>query len=177
MDDQALVCPFILQTSHTLINMSYGNRNYGGSGGRGGGYGGAGGQHRGGFGAPKPVEQGKEYAVQITELSRQGDGIARVQGFVIFVKGATAGQKVRIKITRVGDRSANGEVVTSSTQDVQQPAQTQTSQSEAAPASGATTGNAQIEGSETPKETPDQSQEKVDLRDYKTAGRQKDPAE
>ena len=172
------MCPFILQTSHSLSDMSYGNRNYGGSGGRSGGYGDAGGQRRGGgFSAPKPVEQGKEYAVQITELSRQGDGIARVQGFVIFVKGATAGQKARIKITRVGDRSANGEIVTSSTQDVQQPAQTQTSPSEAAPAGGATTGSAQIEGSETPKETQEQSHEKVDLRDYKTAGRQKDPAE
>ncbi|MGB8163047.1 MAG: TRAM domain-containing protein, partial [Nitrososphaeraceae archaeon] len=27
---------------------------------------------------PKPVEVGKEYDVQITELSRKGDGIARV---------------------------------------------------------------------------------------------------
>jgi tRNA/tmRNA/rRNA uracil-C5-methylase (TrmA/RlmC/RlmD family) len=35
---------------------------------------------------PKPVEAGKEYDVQITEISRKGDGIARVQGFVIFVK-------------------------------------------------------------------------------------------
>ena len=35
---------------------------------------------------PKPVETGKEYDVQITEVSRKGDGIARIQGFVIFVK-------------------------------------------------------------------------------------------
>ena len=32
---------------------------------------------------PKPVETGKEYDVQISEISRKGDGIARVQGFVI----------------------------------------------------------------------------------------------
>ena len=31
---------------------------------------------------PKPVEVGKEYDVQITELSRKGDGIARVERFV-----------------------------------------------------------------------------------------------
>jgi len=29
---------------------------------------------------PKPVESGKEYDVQITEISRKGDGIARIQG-------------------------------------------------------------------------------------------------
>ena len=90
--------------------MSYsGNRGYGGGGSRG--YGGGGGSRGGGFGGPKPVEVGKEYDVQISEISRQGDGIARIQGFVIFVKGARAGQKAKIRVTRVGDRFANGEIV------------------------------------------------------------------
>ncbi|MGA8084110.1 MAG: TRAM domain-containing protein [Candidatus Nitrosopolaris sp.] len=58
--------------------MSYGRgRSYGG--GRSTGY------NRGSL-KPKPVEAGKEYEVDITEISRQGDGIARVQGFVVFVK-------------------------------------------------------------------------------------------
>ncbi len=83
--------------------MSYGRRY--GVGGGGGGYGG-----QRSFGGPKPVETGKEYDVQITEISRQGDGIARVQGFVIFVKGARIGQKPKIKITNVGARFATGEI-------------------------------------------------------------------
>jgi len=69
---------------------------------------------RRGFGGnypPKPVEEGKEYDVEVTEVSRKGDGIARVQGFVIFVKGGTTGQKVKVKITSVGPRFAIGEVV------------------------------------------------------------------
>ncbi|MDW0202604.1 MAG: TRAM domain-containing protein, partial [Nitrososphaeraceae archaeon] len=41
--------------------------------------------------SPKPVETGKEYDVEITELSKKGDGIARIQGFIIFVGGAKAG--------------------------------------------------------------------------------------
>ncbi len=53
---------------------------------------------------------GKEYDVQVTEISRQGDGIARVQGFVIFVKGGKKGQKVRVRITNVGARFATGEI-------------------------------------------------------------------
>lgn len=67
--------------------------------------------YRSGFGGPKPVEMGKEYEVEISEISKRGDGIARVQGFVIFVAGAKAGQKTKIRITSVGDRFAKGEVV------------------------------------------------------------------
>ena len=60
---------------------------------------------------PKPVEMGKEYEVEISEISKRGDGIARIQGFVIFVEGAKAGQKTNIKITSIGDRFAKAEVV------------------------------------------------------------------
>jgi predicted RNA-binding protein with TRAM domain len=100
--------------------MSYGNRS-GGRGGygssRGGGYGGSGGRSSssGGFGSsfkPKPVEVGKEYDVTISDTSRRGEGIAKIDGFVIFVAGAKQGQSAKIKITRVTDRFATGEVVT-----------------------------------------------------------------
>jgi predicted RNA-binding protein with TRAM domain len=79
--------------------MSYGERRFGGGNRFGGGS----------FG-PKPVETGKEYDVQITETSRQGDGIAKVQGFVIFVKNAKVGQNVKVKITNVGARFATAEL-------------------------------------------------------------------
>jgi predicted RNA-binding protein with TRAM domain len=32
-----------------------------------------------------PVETGKEYEVDITETSPQGEGIARIKGFLVFV--------------------------------------------------------------------------------------------
>ena len=54
----------------------------------------------------KPVELGKEYNVQITETSYKGDGVARVQGFVIFVKDGKVGNDVKIKITSIGNRFA-----------------------------------------------------------------------
>ena|SRR5271165_4202650 len=88
--------------------MSYGNRSrYGGGG--GGGYGGGGRDNFGGSSmgqGPKPVEAGKEYEVEVTELSRRGDGVAKIQGFVIFVKGAKIGDKVKIKVETVGPRFA-----------------------------------------------------------------------
>ena len=61
--------------------------------------------------APKPVEVGKEYEVEVTEISRKGDGIARVQGFVVFVGNATVGNKIRIKVTEVADRFAKATIV------------------------------------------------------------------
>jgi predicted RNA-binding protein with TRAM domain len=65
-----------------------------------------------GYGSsPKPVEMGKEYEVQISEVSQRGDGIARIKGFVIFVAGAQAGQKANVRITSVGDRFAKAEIV------------------------------------------------------------------
>ena len=82
--------------------MSYGQR---------GGYGNRGG-YRGRAGSfNKPVEVGKEYNVSISEISRRGDGLTRIEGFVVFVPGTKQGQSVRVKITRVSDRFATGEVV------------------------------------------------------------------
>jgi predicted RNA-binding protein with TRAM domain len=60
---------------------------------------------------PKPVETGKEYDVQITEISRKGDGIARIQGFVIFVKNGKVGQNAKIRVLQVGNRFATAEIV------------------------------------------------------------------
>jgi predicted RNA-binding protein with TRAM domain len=84
--------------------MSYGNRGYGSRG----GYGGSGGS----FGSfKKPVEVGKEYDVTIADTSRRGEGIAKIDGFVIFVAGAKQGQQARIKVTQVSNRYATGQVV------------------------------------------------------------------
>jgi predicted RNA-binding protein with TRAM domain len=58
-----------------------------------------------------PVEMGKEYEVDITEVSRQEEGIARIQGFVILVANAKPGDHVKIGITRIGGMTANAEVV------------------------------------------------------------------
>ncbi|MGC1133483.1 MAG: TRAM domain-containing protein [Nitrososphaeraceae archaeon] len=65
----------------------------------------------------KPVETGKEYTVDITDTGRSGDGIAKIDGLVIFVKNAKAGDKnVKIKINSVGDRFATAEVAAGSTE-------------------------------------------------------------
>ncbi len=60
---------------------------------------------------PAPVEVGKEYDLEVTEVSTQGDGIARVQGFVVFVKSGKVGQKAKVRIDQVGNRFAKATIV------------------------------------------------------------------
>jgi predicted RNA-binding protein with TRAM domain len=77
-------------------------RSYGGDGSRG---------FNRGSPSPKPVEVGKEYDVDITEISRQGDGIARIKGFVVFVQNGKIGNNIKVKIVQVGDKSAKATII------------------------------------------------------------------
>jgi predicted RNA-binding protein with TRAM domain len=81
--------------------------------GRGGGYGNRGGFRRSSGSFNKPVEVGKEYDVSVSDISRRGEGIAKVDGFIVFVPGTKQGQNVRIKVTQVSERFASGQVVES----------------------------------------------------------------
>ena len=57
----------------------------------------------------KPVKPGDVLEVSIEATASKGDGIAKVNGFVVFVKGAKLGEKIRIRITEVKARFAVGE--------------------------------------------------------------------
>lgn len=71
-----------------------------------------GGGNGGGFGGPTPpVKVGEELDVTIEAVGEKGDGIAKKNGFVIFVPGVKAGQQVKIKVTRVLRKVGFGEVV------------------------------------------------------------------
>jgi len=80
--------------------MSYRSRSYGGRG-----------YTSGGFSKPAPVKEGGEYEADISELSRRGDGIAKIEGFIIFVSGARVGDHVKFRVTRVAQRFATAEIV------------------------------------------------------------------
>jgi len=58
-----------------------------------------------------PVNVGEEYKVKIEDLGRDGDGIARVEGFVIFVPGAKVGDEVKIRISATRRKFAFAELV------------------------------------------------------------------
>lgn len=58
-----------------------------------------------------PVQVGKEYEVEVTAISEKGDGIARIQGYVIFVRSGKIGQNAKVRIISVGERFAISEIV------------------------------------------------------------------
>ena len=60
-------------------------------------------ENKGGSKAPKtPLSVGEEYNVKIEEMSRQGMGVAKIDGFVILVNNTRPGDRVMIRITKVG---------------------------------------------------------------------------
>ena len=62
-------------------------------------------------GNSSPVNEGEEYDVKIEDMGRDGDGIAKVEGFIVFVSGAKKGEEVKIKINSVRRNFAFAEVV------------------------------------------------------------------
>src|SRR3989339_1651410 len=72
-------------------------------------FGGGGGGGGGGFGAP--VNVGDEFNVTIEAVGEKGDGLAKKDGFVLFVPNTKQGDNVKIKITRVLKKVGFAEVV------------------------------------------------------------------
>ncbi len=60
---------------------------------------------------PTPVEVGEEYDVEIEDTGKEGDGIARIDNFVVFIPGADVGDEVTIEIKTVKHTFAVGEIV------------------------------------------------------------------
>ncbi|MWG35462.1 TRAM domain-containing protein [Halomarina oriensis] len=59
-----------------------------------------------------PVEIGEVRYVEVEDLGKQGDGIARVErGYVIIVPDAEVGERVKIEVTEVKSNFAVGEII------------------------------------------------------------------
>jgi predicted RNA-binding protein with TRAM domain len=59
-----------------------------------------------------PVEPGEIRYVEIEDIGKQGDGIARVErGYVIIVPGADVGERVKVEVTEVKSNFAVGEII------------------------------------------------------------------
>ncbi len=61
-------------------------------------------------GVSPPVEEGEKYEVKIEDIGKEGDGVAKIDNFVIFVPETEVGDEVEIEITRVLRTLAFGEV-------------------------------------------------------------------
>ncbi|TMI06541.1 TRAM domain-containing protein [Candidatus Bathyarchaeota archaeon] len=59
------------------------------------------------------LNEGDETELEITQRSRDGRGLGRLNGLLIFVSGASPGEKVKVRIVKLGIRHAEAEVVQS----------------------------------------------------------------
>ncbi len=59
----------------------------------------------------KPVKVGEELDVTVSEISRRGDGVARIQGFVIFIPNTKQGTQAKIRIKEIRPNFATAEVI------------------------------------------------------------------
>lgn len=58
----------------------------------------------------KPVSEGETVEIEVEDLGSKGDGIARVEGFVVFVPGGEVGKSYDVEITSVGRKFAFAEI-------------------------------------------------------------------
>lgn len=57
------------------------------------------------------LKEGESVELEIKEKARDGRGIGRVKGLIIFVNDAAIGEKVRVRITKLAARHAHAEIV------------------------------------------------------------------
>lgn len=58
-----------------------------------------------------PVEKNKEYIVDIIDNGFEGEGIAKIEGFTIFIPNAIKGEKIKILIVKVLSSHAYGKII------------------------------------------------------------------
>ena len=58
-----------------------------------------------------PVQKNEEYIVTITDYGYEGEGIAKVKDFTVFIPGAMKDEKVKIRIVKVNASYAFGKVI------------------------------------------------------------------
>jgi len=102
---EALSAQFYIIIINKLRQMCFGMSHSGWQGGRYEGWRGHGkGDKR------STVELGEELEVDIIELSPKGEGLARIQGLVVYVADAKPGDHVKIKITKISSRNAEAQI-------------------------------------------------------------------
>jgi predicted RNA-binding protein with TRAM domain len=59
----------------------------------------------------RPVKENQEIEVIIDDIGSRGDGIAKIQGYLIFVPRGKIGERVKVRIRSVGEKFAVAEKI------------------------------------------------------------------
>ena len=65
------------------------------------------------FQKPIPVKEGETYEVTIESIGTKGDGIAKIDGYVVIVPQAQKGEHLKVKINAIRGKVSFGEIVES----------------------------------------------------------------
>ena len=57
-----------------------------------------------------PVEKNQHYTARIEDYTHKGWGVAKIEGYPIFIEGALIGEVVNFRITSTGKSFSRGEV-------------------------------------------------------------------
>ncbi len=49
----------------------------------------------------KPVKIGQEVEVTVEDVSKRGDGVAKIEGYIIFVPNTKPGETVKVRISQI----------------------------------------------------------------------------
>jgi len=60
--------------------------------------------------ASSKLEEGKEYELEITDMSKDGNGIAKYGDYTVYVPGARKGEKVKVVIVKIKKNVAFGRI-------------------------------------------------------------------
>jgi predicted RNA-binding protein with TRAM domain len=63
------------------------------------------------FLSTRPVKENQEIEVVIDDIGSRGDGIAKMQSYLIFVPRCKIGERVKVRIRSVGEKFALAEKV------------------------------------------------------------------
>ncbi len=58
-----------------------------------------------------PVQQGERLEVEIIGIGKDGDGVAKFEGFVIIIPGTKKGERHEVEISKVMQRVAFAEII------------------------------------------------------------------
>jgi predicted RNA-binding protein with TRAM domain len=61
----------------------------------------------------KPVKGNQELEVVIDDIGSRGGGVAKIQGFMIFVRNSKMGERAKVKVLSVADKFAVAERINS----------------------------------------------------------------
>jgi len=134
-----------------------------------------------GSGPSVPVNVGDELTVKIEAVGEKGDGVAKKDGFVLFIPGTKEGQEVKVRITKVFSKVGFAEVVgageaSAATEKTQpeEPAQEDTEDfGEEAPAEESSKEPAEEEAPEAPAEEAEATEEEAPAKEAEPAEEEK----